>query len=673
MSAADPSARVAWLRAEIARHNQRYYGADDPEVSDAEYDRLLRELTTLEREHPELQSADSPTQTVGVEPAGRFPVIVHATPMLSLENAMDDAELADFNRRASQGLGRETVEYCAEPKLDGLAISLIYRDGELIRAATRGDGNQGEDVTANCRRLACIPKRLTGSPPALLEVRGEVYMSYSGFARLNQRQAAAGDKPFVNPRNAAAGTLRTLDGDVVASRPLECAIYGATGEGTAALGANQFAVLGALRALGLPVSDRIEQVTGHAGCRDYYERLAAARAELDFPIDGCVFKVNPLAEQARLGQVSRAPRWAIARKFPPEEATTQVLAIEVNVGRSGALTPVARLLPVFVGGASVANATLHNQDEIDRLDIRIGDTVVVRRAGDVIPEVLAVLLERRPEASRPWRIPAQCPVCGGEAVRAEGESAFRCSNTGSCPAQRLERFRHFVSRRAMDIDGLGEKLLEQLLQAGRLQSLADIYTLTAEDLLALPRMGEKLAQRLLDSISASRSTELARLIHALGIPDVGESTARLLADAYGDIGPLMDAGVADLERLPDIGPIVASSIHGFFADPDQRSLIGRLQSLGLQWPVKPMGEQRHGPLQDKVFVITGSFAVGTREELRERLERLGAKVSDSVSRKTHYLACGSDAGSKLARAQSLNVPVLDEPALLALLQAVEGA
>jgi DNA ligase (NAD+) len=663
------AARAAWLLAEIARHNRLYFSEDAPEITDAEFDALVRELRELEVSQPELARADSPTQGVGSAPSARFAIVTHATPMLSLDNAMDHPALADFDARVMRGLGADTpVVYCAEPKLDGLAMSLLYVKGQFVRAATRGDGSEGEDVTANCAALACIPAALPPGAPEEIEVRGELFMTWPGFEALNRRQDAAGEKRFVNPRNAAAGSVRTLDPAVTASRPLEFLAYGAVGAAVPRLASTQSGLLDALAALGFPVSELRATVSGFEGARAYFDALETRRAQVDIPMDGCVFKVDRFDQQQELGFVSRAPRWAVARKFPPEEATTRVIDIIVNVGRTGALTPAAQLEPVFVGGATVSNATLHNADEIGRLDVRVGDSVVVRRAGDVIPEVVRVLFDRRPADSQPWEMPARCPACGTPVSRVEGEVVVRCPASASCPAQRLESLLHFVSRRAMDIDGFGEKLLAQLLDTGRVRDVADLFTLTRDDLLSLERVGGKLADRLIHNLEAARTTTLARFINALGIREVGEATARLLAESFGDIDPLMQADAATLEQLPDIGPIVAAHIVEHFAQETHRELVRRLREEGgVRWPVVealPVGE---GPLAGKSVVITGSFSLGSRDELRARLLALGAKVGDSVSRKTSYVAAGESPGSKLEKARSLGVPVLDEAALASLL------
>jgi len=667
----DASRRLAVLRAEIARHDRLYHTEDAPEISDAEYDALVRTLRALEAAQPALAAPDSAAATVGAPPAARFAVVVHATPMRSLDNAMDHAALTDFDRRVQAGLGQAgPVAYCAEPKLDGLALSLCYRAGRLLRAATRGDGSRGEDVTANCARLACIPQRLPDGAPEEIEIRGEVFMTWSGFADLNRRQAEAGEKPFVNPRNAAAGSVRTLDAAVSARRPLEFLAYGAAGPAAERLAASQSELLDALAALGFPVSPLCARVVGLAGAKDYFDRLQAARATLDIPMDGCVFKVDRFELQRELGFASRAPRWAIARKFPPEEAITRVLGISVNVGRTGAITPAAQLEPVFVGGATIANATLHNADEIARLDLQVGDTVVVRRAGDVIPEVVRVLIERRPPGTVPWSMPERCPACATPVARLAGEVVLRCPASATCPAQRLESLLHFVSRRAMDIDGFGEKLLNQLLASGLVTDAADLFALTRAALLSIDRVGERLAERLLANLAAARHTTLARFIHALGIREVGEATARLLAQAFGDIGPLMEAQAEDLERLQDIGPIVAAHVVEHFRQPAHRALIERLRDRGVCWEVVARPAIGAGPLAGKSVVLTGAFGLGPREALRDRLQALGARVGEGVSRRTDYLIAGEAPGSKLDQARRLGVRVLEEAALVQLLAGV---
>ncbi len=659
--------RVGELRKQIDYHNYRYYVLDDPVVSDAEYDRLMRELEDLERRYPELQTPDSPTQRVGAAPVKAFGEVRHQVPMLSISDAFSDEELADFDRRVRERLGVARVDYAAEPKLDGLAVSLRYEDGVLVRGATRGDGYRGEDVTANVRTIRTVPLRLLGTGhPRLLEVRGEVILSHAGFEALNRQQLARGQKPFVNPRNAAAGSLRQLDPRVTAERPLEFFTYGIGAVEGGDLPDRHTEILQQLRRWGQRVYEGIRRVRGLAGCQAYYEEMAARRAQLPFDIDGVVFKVDRLDQQAILGQVARAPRWVVARKFPAQEEMTRVRDIEVQVGRTGALTPVARLEPVFVGGVTVTNATLHNEDEIRRKDVRIGDTVIVRRAGDVIPEIVAVVLERRPRNARRFVMPRKCPVCGSDVERVEGEVVARCTGGLYCPAQRKERIKHFASRRAMDIEGLGDKLVEQLVERGLVQDIADIYRLDPATLAGLERMGEKSAANLVAAIERSKSTTLARFLYALGIREVGEATARSLARHFGDLEPLMKADREALETIPDIGPVVAEHIVNFFRQPHNREVIEKMRRAGVHWP-RSRPEDGAGALAGKRFVLTGTLEHMTRDQAKERLEALGARVSGSVSGRTDYLVVGANPGSKLARARALGVRILDEDAFLKLL------
>jgi DNA ligase (NAD+) len=665
--------RLEQLRREIARHDHAYYVLDAPIIPDAEYDRLMRELREIEAAHPDWITPDSPSQRVGGAPLAGFAEVRHAVPMLSLDNAMGMDELADFDRRVRERLGTDhAVEYNAEPKIDGLAISLRYEDGLLVRAATRGDGERGEDVTANVRTVHAIPLRLMGEGwPAVLEVRGEVYMPRKGLAALNARLEQAGEKTFANPRNAAAGSLRQLDSRITATRPLSFFAYGWGEVDGLALPERHSAMLERLRDWGLPVNPLNEVVLGVAGAKDYAARILARRESLDYDIDGVVFKVDDLADQMELGFVARAPRWAVAYKFPPEEELTELVDVDWQVGRTGALTPVARLNPVHVGGVTVSNATLHNLDQIRLKDIRIGDTVIVRRAGDVIPEIVGSVPERRPPHARAITAPATCPVCGSHIEQIEGEAVARCTGGLYCPAQRREALRHFASRRAMDIDGLGEKLIAQLDEAGQVKRLDDLYRLKLADIAALERMGEKSAQNLLEAIERSKHTTLARFLYALGIREVGEATAQTLARHFGALEPLMAARIEQLMEVPDVGPIVAAHIAGFFAEPHNREVIAGLLAADIHWdtPSQPAGTQ---PLVGKTYVITGTLEGMTREEAKARLEALGAKVTDSVSKKTTAVIAGEAAGSKLTKAQALGVPVLDQAQFEALLRG-EGA
>ncbi len=659
--------RVADLRDNIDYHNYRYYALDDPVVPDAEYDRLLRELERLENQYPELITPQSPTQRVGAAPVEGFGEIVHTVPMLSLANAFEEQELVDFDRRVRERLEVEQVEYSAETKLDGLAASIRYEQGVLVSAATRGDGSRGEDVTQNIRTIKAVPLGLRGDDfPRVLEVRGEVFMTDEGFRRLNEEQLRRGEKPYANPRNAAAGGLRQLDPRITAARPLTMYCYGVGDVRDGWLPNTHSGILARLRNWGLRVSPEAAVVQGVDGCKQYYADMLIRRESLGYAIDGVVFKVNSVAEQAVLGAVSRAPRWAVAYKFPAEEALTTVRAIDVQVGRTGTLTPVARLEPVQVGGVTVTNATLHNQDEIDRKDVRVGDTVVVRRAGDVIPEVARVVKERRPRRTRRFYLPDRCPVCGSDVVRIEGEAAARCSGGLYCAAQRKQAVRHFASRRAMDIEGLGDKLVEQLVDAGLVGSILDVYALDEEQLAGLERMGKKSAANLVAAIEKSRNTTFARFLFALGIRDVGEATAQTLANHFGDLDSLRCADEERLQEVPDVGPVVARQIRSFFAEDHNQEVIDGLAKI-VNWPVQSPHEAGDAPLAGKRFVITGTLEAMPRNEAKRRLEALGAKVSGSVSKKTDYLVAGANPGSKHGKAQTLGITILDEEAFLALI------
>ena len=667
--ARDVAKRIADLRRQIERHDYRYYVLDDPEVPDATYDALMRELGELEVAHPELVTPESPTQRVGGRPAAGFAEVVHALPMLSLDNAFSEEDLREFDRRVRERLDVERVAYAAEPKIDGLAISVRYEGGVYVRAATRGDGTRGEDVTANVRTIAALPLRLRGDPPPVLEVRGEVYMARASFERLNARAAAAGEKTFANPRNAAAGSLRQLDPAVTASRALDVFFYGLGETGDWRVPDRHSAVIAALREFGLRTCPDATVVDGLDGCLGYYGRIGRARPDLDYDIDGVVYKVDRLDWQRELGFVARAPRWAIAHKFPAQEEVTQVQDVDFQVGRTGALTPVARLKPVFVGGVTVSNVTLHNMDELERKDVRIGDTVVVRRAGDVIPEVVRVLVERRPADARRVELPATCPVCGSHVTRDEGEAVARCSGGLVCSAQRREALLHFASRRAMDVDGLGEKVVEQLVESGRVQTPADLYALTAEELAALERMGAKSAANLVEALATSRRTTLARFLYALGIRDVGEATALALAKHFGRLDALMAAGYEEIQQVRDVGPVVARHVRDFFDEPHNLEVIAALRRAGVAWPEGEPAPSApiEGPLTGEVLVITGTLASMTRDQARDAARAAGATVTDSVSKKTTLLVAGTEAGSKLRKAIDLGVRVADEQEFLALL------
>ena len=667
--ARDDAKRIGDLRRQIERHDYRYYVLDDPEVTDAAYDALMRELRELEAAHPDLVTPESPTQRVAGRPAAGFAEVVHALPMLSLDNAFSEDDLREFDRRVRERLDVERVDYSAEPKIDGLAISVRYEAGVYVRAATRGDGTRGEDVTANVRTIAALPLRLQGDPPPVLEVRGEVYMARASFERLNARAAAAGEKTFANPRNAAAGSLRQLDPAVTASRALDVFFYGVGETGDWRAPDRHSGVIAALRDFGLRTCPDATVVEGLDGCLGYYDRIGRARAGLDYDIDGVVYKVDRLDWQRELGYVARAPRWAIAHKFPAQEEVTQVQDVDFQVGRTGALTPVARLKPVFVGGVTVSNVTLHNMDELERKDVRIGDTVVVRRAGDVIPEVVRVLVERRPADARRVRLPKTCPVCGSHVTRDEGEAVARCSGGLVCSAQRREALLHFASRRAMDVDGLGERIVEQLVESGRVQTPADLYGLTADELASLERMGAKSAANLVEAIAASRRTSLARFLYALGIRDVGEATALALANHFGRLDALMAASYEDIQQVRDVGPVVARHVRDFFDEPHNLAVIASLRRAGVEWPEGDPAPSTpvEGPLTGEVLVITGTLASMTRDQARDAARAAGATVTDSVSRKTTLLVAGTEAGSKLRKANDLGVRVADEREFLALL------
>ena len=675
----DVRARVEALRREIERHNHAYYVLDAPTVPDAEYDRLFRALQQLESEHPDLLTPDSPTQRVGGRPLDSFVAVRHALPMLSIRTETDTeasgARAFDTRVRRELGLdeGDPAVEYAAELKFDGLAISLRYERGTLVQAATRGDGETGEDVTQNIRTVRAIPLRLEADPlPDVLEVRGEVFMRRDDFERYNARQREAGKPALVNPRNGAAGSIRQLDPAMAAQRPLRFFAYG-LGEvrGWTQAPETHSATLDALEKMGMPVC--AERVVG-AGVEvliDFHADIAARRDRLPFDIDGVVYKVNRYEQQRELGFLTREPRWAVAHKYPAQEQMTTLLGIEVQVGRTGALTPVARLAPVFVGGVTVTNATLHNQDEIDRKDVRVGDTVIVRRAGDVIPEVVGVVAERRPQPAPPrfdllaaWPV---CPVCGSHVVRIEGESAVRCTGGLYCPAQRKQALLHFAGRRAMDIEGLGDKLVDQLVDRGLVHTPADLYALTPEAVAGLDRMAEKSAANLIAAIDASKSTTLARFIFALGVRNVGEATARDLAHFFGSFSELMAAKADELLAVRDVGPIVAQSIVQFFAEPHNRDVVEKLRAAGVTWHETAGMQSASGPLADKTLVLTGSLPTLTRDAARALIEAAGGKVAGSVSKKTDYVIAGDEAGSKLDKARALGVPVLDEDGLQALL------
>jgi DNA ligase (NAD+) len=662
--------RAAWLKAELNRHSHAYYVLDKPSIPDAEYDKMFRELVELEQAHPDLITSDSPTQRVGDKPLPQFEQVRHAVPMLSLNNAFGEEEVVAFDRRVREGLQTaDEVEYSTELKFDGLAISLRYENGVLVQAATRGDGTTGENVTANIRAVRAVPLRLhTDKPPAVLDVRGEVLMFKADFARLNERQREAGQKEFVNPRNAAAGSLRQLDSRITAQRSLRFFAYGIGVLEGMEMPPSHSALLDWYAMLGLPVCQERAVVKGAPGLLAFFHGIGEKRKQLPYDIDGVVYKVNRLEHQLKLGYVSRAPRFAVAHKFPAEEAMTQVQDIGVQVGRTGAITPVARLAPVFVGGVTVTNATLHNEDEVRRKDVRIGDTVIVRRAGDVIPEVVAYVPELRPADAREFAMPASCPVCGSPIVRPEDEAIARCSGGWiKCAAQRKGGLLHFVSRRAMDIEGLGEQLVDQLVDKHVITTAADLYKLGLSALAELDRMADKSAQNVLNALEKSKSTTLARFIYALGIRHVGEATAKELARHFGGLDALLLASEEQLLEVADIGPVVARSIVSFLADPLNRELIEQLRAAGIHWTETERIADVPKPFAGKTFVLTGTLPTLTRDEAAEKIEAAGGKVAGSVSKKTSYVVAGEEAGSKLAKAQELGVPILDETGLLRLL------
>ena len=665
----DAVARAEKLRRAIERHNRLYYNDAAPEITDAEYDRLFQQLVQLEREFPELQTPDSPTQRVGWEPSKEFAQVTHRVPMLSLANAFDEEDVAAFDRRCREGLGADKVEYACELKFDGLAVTLAYENGLFVQGATRGDGATGEDVTANLRTVRSIPLRLEArKAPKLLEVRGEVLMLRRDFEAVNRRAAELGEKAFVNPRNAAAGALRQLDPRLTAQRKLSFFAYGIGAVQAFDMPQTHAKLLDALDAMGFPVASDRRVARGVEGLLAFYAEVQDKRAKLAYDIDGVVYKVNRFAEQERLGYVSRAPRWAVAHKFPAEEATTELLDVDIQVGRTGALTPVARLAPVFVGGTTITNATLHNEDEIRRKDVWRRDTVVVRRAGDVIPEVARVA-KKGPREKKDWfEMPAQCPRCGSAVEKPEDEAVARCTGGLFCPAQRQQALLHFASRRAMDVEGLGEKLVEQLVESGVVRTPADVYKLGIAKLAELERMAEKSAANVAAAIEKSKATTLPRFIYALGIRNVGEVTARDLARHFGTLDALMDASVGELQEAPDVGPVVAESLAGVFREKHNREVIEQLRAAGVRWKEgAPPARATAGPFAGKIVVLTGTLSSMTREEASERIQSLGGKVTGSVSKKTDYVVAGEEAGSKLDKARSLGVAVLDEKQFIKML------
>lgn len=658
------------LKSELNQHNHAYYVLDDPSIPDSHYDRLMAELQAIEQQYSQLRNSDSPTQRIGGMALDSFSQVRHEVPMLSLDNAFSDAEMMDFDRRIKDRINLDSSQnltYACEPKLDGVAVSLIYQKGLLIRGATRGDGSIGEDITANVRTIKSIPLSLHGDIfPELLEVRGEIYMPRDGFNHFNKKALESGDKPFVNPRNAAAGSLRQLDSKITATRPLEMCAYSVGQYQGDQKPDSHFAVLNMLGTLGFKINQHIKQVEGLEALEDYYQQLAQLRDKLDYDIDGIVYKVNDLKLQQRLGFVAKAPRWAIARKFPAQEEMTRLLDVEFQVGRTGAVTPVARLKPVFVGGVTVGNATLHNADEINRLGVCVGDTVIVRRAGDVIPQIVKAVVEKRPKGAQPILFPERCPVCQSSVKRVEGEAVARCTGGLFCGAQTKEAIKHYASRKAMDIDGLGDKLVDALVDNELIYSVADLYELKLEKLINLERMAQKSAENLLNSIEASKQTTLPKFLFSLGIREVGEATAQTLANNFGTLDKVIEASVEQLLEVEDVGPVVARHIVDFFRNPDNLSIVEAIRNSGVQW--KDIDQTAQSlPLKGQTWVLTGTLETMSRAEAKDRLQQFGAKVSGSVSAKTHAVVAGPGAGSKLNKAQSLDIQILTEESLIAFL------
>lgn len=668
-----PAEEIADLTARLKRWGAAYFEIDTPLVPDADYDAAMMRLRALEADHPELQAPDSPTQRVGGAPLSAFETIAHRMPMLSLDNAFSESDLIEFHRRVVERLSASEITYCCEPKLDGVAVSIVYESGLLTQAATRGDGVSGEDITANVRTIRNVPLMLSGDDISpYLEVRGEITIPRSGFEQMNARARLLGQKVFVNPRNAAAGSLRQLDSSVTAKRPLEFTAY-SVGVFDGSLPASHDATLRVLAEWGIPISEHMQTVAGIEACEVYYEQMAVKRDALPFDIDGIVFKVNLLEQQERLGFISRAPRWAVARKFPAQEVSTRLLGVDFQVGRTGAITPVARLEPVFVAGVTVSNATLHNIDEIERLSVAIGDIVVVRRAGDVIPQIVSVVRDDTANdvgVREPIVFPSQCPACGAAVAREAGEAAIRCVGGVGCQAQLKGVVRHFASRKAMNIDGLGDKLIDQLVDEGLLTSVADLFRLTKDSVGALDRMGEKSSENLLLSVAAARETTLSKFIYALGIREVGEATARSLSEHFMTLDAMLAASVDALEDVDDVGPVVAQHICAFAVDARNRVILDELLAAGINWPDVTL-DAGDGPLAGTIWVVTGKLVAMSREEAESRLRALGAKTASSVSKKTTSVVAGPGAGSKRKRAESLAIPIMDESALLVVLETHE--
>lgn len=670
--------RINTLRQQLRYHEYRYHVLDAPEIPDVEYDKLMQQLIKLETEYPQLVTSDSPTQRVGATPLSQLGTVTHEQPMLSLDNVFDEDSFFAFNKRVSErlGLSLDSITYCCELKLDGLAISLMYENGELVKAATRGDGTTGEDVTSNIRTIKAIPLRLQGSHiPERLEIRGEVYMNHKGFAKLNHEAQKYGEKIFANPRNAAAGSLRQLDPKVTAKRPLTFFCYGVGIYSGGELPDTHYERLMLFKQWGIPVSDKVQLKTSAQKVIDYYRTIEKQRMTLGFDIDGVVIKVNRIDQQQQLGFVARAPRWATAFKFPAQEQITQLKQVDFQVGRTGAITPVARLEPVQVAGVIVSNATLHNSDEIERLGLREGDFVIIRRAGDVIPKIVSVVIERRPADTKVIHFPTQCPVCHSAIVRVEGEAISRCSGGLFCSAQRKESLKHFVSRKALDVDGLGDKIIEQLVDKEYVTTPADLYRLNERQLCTLDKVGEKLANNLLDALTASKSTTLNRFIYALGIPNVGEVLAENLVNELGSLTTIEQANLEQLSTVTDVGKVVAENIYLFFREPHNRKIIDELVSaeIGINWPTSETDNQLiyNAFFKDKTIVLTGTLTMMTRDEAKTLLKRLGAKVTGSVSKKTDLVIAGEAAGSKLAKAQELAIEVIDEMQMIKLIKESE--
>lgn len=661
--------QMARLRGELTRHNHLYHTLDEPEISDAEFDRMFRELRALEEEHPDQVTDDSPTRRVGSAPLDGFSQVVHEMPMLSLDNAFGEEDMRDFNRRILARLERsDEIDFACEPKIDGVAVSLLYENGRLVQGATRGDGATGEDITRNVRTIESIPLVLMSEGyPARLEVRGEVYFTLSGFNRMNEEAEASGQKVFANPRNAAAGTLRQLDSRETAKRPLTMFAYSVGIVEGGVLPERHTEILQELSRWGIRVNPLTAAVSGVDACMRYFDQVLEQRGELDYEIDGVVFKANDIADQDRLGMLTRTPRWAIAHKFPAEEGVTRLEDVEFQVGRTGAITPVARLEPVKVGGVTISNATLHNIDEVGRLELMIGDTVVIQRAGDVIPKVVSVNYEKRPDSARKIELPDHCPACGSDVIQPEGEVVARCTGGLECSAQRKESIRHFASRLALDIEGLGDKLVNQLVEEELISNPADLFGLTEAQLVELERMAPKSANNLLSALEKSKETTLPRFIYALGIQEVGESTARNLAQFYGGIESLRSADEESLQEVPDVGPIVAAKIARFFSQEVNNRVIDELLECGVTWQEEEVMANPDA-LAGQTFVLTGTLNTLTRNEAKARLQSLGAKVAGSVSAKTSCVVAGDAAGSKLTRAGELGVQVMSEDDLLGLLE-----